>query len=640
MHHDAVAGETRLARSTTTFGGFLSASMALYMVCILASPAAAQLRVVSYNIAHLLGDDVALQAVLEAIHADDKPGFAVPISVIMFQEVQNANLPALQSIITATAPPGVTYLAATYTNNNEDGSAGAQAMFYRSDLLTEQVAAHADIYTQASRNADRWLLKLNGYTSLQAWFYVYSSHLKSDTGGANEQLRLQGVQAIRSNAASLGGNAHIIYAGDQNFYNNTEPGYLHYLSGGFGQAIDPLGAGSWAGGSQANNLKHTQSPLLTPANGLAGGGMDDRFDFQLITAAFNDSNGLSMIPGTYRSFGNDGLHLDQAINNGNNFYYPADLPRSNALSDILIAATDHIPVIVDFQIPAVMNATMDADVGRVIEGADLEVPVQVTNAAGVDFVIGADELVYSATASGALSGVSNDTVLALGDVSEPAFALDTTMVGVRNGSVQLTSASQGVQNSSILLNTTGIVVRHANASFDSRSDIDQLSIPLEIESGTGTHIINVDIHNLGFNADQALLDVDSVSPVTPPFAFISGLTGGIGAVPAMLSLSFDSDGLADGRYNINVTIETSDEDLPGAASANLLLSITVNVGTVAPCPADIDGSGAVNIDDLLVVINAWGNAGTPGTVTGDVDGNGVVNIDDLLAVISAWGACD
>lgn len=54
------------------------------------------------------------------------------------------------------------------------------------------------------------------------------------------------------------------------------------------------------------------------------------------------------------------------------------------------------------------------------------------------------------------------------------------------------------------------------------------------------------------------------------------------------------------------------------------------------CPADVTGDGFINIDDLLLVINSWGQgAGSPG----DVTGNGVVDIDDLLAVINAWGGC-
>lgn len=55
-----------------------------------------------------------------------------------------------------------------------------------------------------------------------------------------------------------------------------------------------------------------------------------------------------------------------------------------------------------------------------------------------------------------------------------------------------------------------------------------------------------------------------------------------------------------------------------------------------PCPADVDGSGDVGVDDLLQVLGDWGLTGaSPSDVNGDL----VVNVDDLLMVISAWGPC-
>jgi hypothetical protein len=53
-------------------------------------------------------------------------------------------------------------------------------------------------------------------------------------------------------------------------------------------------------------------------------------------------------------------------------------------------------------------------------------------------------------------------------------------------------------------------------------------------------------------------------------------------------------------------------------------------------PGDVNGDGLVNIDDLLAVINAWGQTGRPGSIAADVTDNGVVNIDDLLFVINNW----
>ena len=60
--------------------------------------------------------------------------------------------------------------------------------------------------------------------------------------------------------------------------------------------------------------------------------------------------------------------------------------------------------------------------------------------------------------------------------------------------------------------------------------------------------------------------------------------------------------------------------------------------TLAVCPNDINGSGAVNVDDLLQVINTWGPCPPPCPAdSAPPGGNGSVNVDDLLAVINAWG---
>jgi hypothetical protein len=66
----------------------------------------------------------------------------------------------------------------------------------------------------------------------------------------------------------------------------------------------------------------------------------------------------------------------------------------------------------------------------------------------------------------------------------------------------------------------------------------------------------------------------------------------------------------------------------------------VMITFVAPCPADTDGSGAVDVDDLIAVILGWGDCpAPPDPCDADIDGTGAVDVDDLIAVILAWGPC-
>jgi len=55
----------------------------------------------------------------------------------------------------------------------------------------------------------------------------------------------------------------------------------------------------------------------------------------------------------------------------------------------------------------------------------------------------------------------------------------------------------------------------------------------------------------------------------------------------------------------------------------------------APCPSDTDGSGTVDVSDILYIVGAWGSS----DAAADVNGDGIVNVSDVLEVVSAWGPC-
>ncbi len=62
----------------------------------------------------------------------------------------------------------------------------------------------------------------------------------------------------------------------------------------------------------------------------------------------------------------------------------------------------------------------------------------------------------------------------------------------------------------------------------------------------------------------------------------------------------------------------------------------IDVTSCVACSADLDGSGDVGFDDLLRVLDAWGNKGGPE----DLDGSGTVDFEDLLIVLNSWGPCE
>jgi hypothetical protein len=77
---------------------------------------------------------------------------------------------------------------------------------------------------------------------------------------------------------------------------------------------------------------------------------------------------------------------------------------------------------------------------------------------------------------------------------------------------------------------------------------------------------------------------------------------------------------------------TADTGVPDGV--NPIVDIGAYEFQVTPtCPADLNGDGVVDVDDLLIVLGAWG---TPG---GDVNGDTTTDVDDLLIVLGAWGPC-
>ncbi|MSR44795.1 MAG: hypothetical protein EXS15_05485 [Phycisphaerales bacterium] len=595
----------------------------------MALPASAQVRVLNYNYAHLGGDAASLQAVISAAHADNKTGWAKPVDILCFQEVTAATVGTLQDIVNGAAPAGATYARATWTtSSNEDAAAGAQCAFYRVQTISETTASHADIYTGAGRFGDRWLFRLNGYSSAAASFYVYSAHLKASPGFESD--RETGALALRSNSNAIGASVRAIYVGDFNIYVNTEPAYLAFLATGNGRGNDPFGSGTWAGSSNA--WKHTQSPRLTSGT-LVGGGMDDRFDFHLMTDQMIDAEGISFIPGTYRAFGNDGNHYNIAINTGANLYYPTERARSNALANALFAATDHIPVIVDYQVPAVMSASMGALPARVIQGAQVAAVVSVQNIASVLAASGSDELDYTVTGSVGLAGAASG-IAPLAPASATAnLTLSTGVAGVLNTQATVTTSSEGAQNTLIVVQGQCTVLSRARPSWQSASITATTSVPVTIAQGGAAVDVDLLVHNFGWTTLQSKLDGDYVAlPAGSAVSVVGALPQAIAGTAGTLRLRINPTGLPAGLTTVNGTLLTSDEDIPGEGDGTLSFSVAITVGGTSPRPGDINLDGAVNGLDLAMLLSQWAGSGSA-----DLNGSGGVDGADLSILLGNWG---
>jgi hypothetical protein len=468
---------------------------------------------------------------------------------------------------------------------------------------------------------------------------VYSSHLRAGTSAVEAAERLEGVLTIRADADALPRGTHIIYGGDYNFASSSEAAYQAFFAPGNGQAVDALGISSWAGA--ANAIKHSQSPRVDSTPELVGGGMDDRFDQQHASGELHDDNDLTLMPVdfAYRSLGNDGVHYNLAINDGNNFYYPGELARSNALADDLFDASDHVPIVVDYRRPALLEASMPGSFGTVIVGALASAPLTIANAAAAVIADGADVLDFAATTDGDLSGSSSGSIAPLDEPMVVPLIIETSTVGFASGSATVTSTS-AMAGGSLTLQTVGIVFRHANASFSSEADVDVLTLPVTIRAAMprGPQPIYVPVFNLGYDGLQATLDIDALAGLQPPFSLTSGLASGIALSPAVLVLMIDTTSLRAGLHQQSAILHVSDQDLPGAASTALVLTLQVLIESSEPIPADLDGDGDVDGIDLAQLLAAWGACpSAPTACPADLDDSGLVNGLDLAILLAAWG---
>ena len=210
-----------------------------------------------------------------------------------------------------------------------------QGLFYNSDkfsfISTSQIDGYPrPIYIFTLKHLD---------TGEQ--FVVYNLHLKASKGSENELARSDQVKELKNHISETNSNFYIV-AGDFNIYSTAESAYKDLFSiteSGKGNLHDLINVvGTYNDPSNANI--HTQSTRTSQFGGGSHGGLDDRFDFILFSDSLMYGDRIFVIDSTYKSFGNDGMHYNSALNVGPNQEVPMNI--ANSLHD----ASDHLPVFV------------------------------------------------------------------------------------------------------------------------------------------------------------------------------------------------------------------------------------------------------------------------------------------------------
>ncbi|MEO0529597.1 MAG: hypothetical protein AAF266_03365 [Planctomycetota bacterium] len=324
------------------------------IACVLTvAPAAAQLRIVTYNT--LDGATNNTRLVLEAIGDEVFGGIAKPIDILLLQE-QDEPFTTTQAFVNQLN--GI-YGAGTYQRGTiatgPSFSSLRQGVVYNTQtvtLLEETTVGDAGGSPRQPREALRTKFRPVGYDS-RSDFYIYNSHFKAGSGSSDFDRRTVEAEALREDADALGDDTHVIFAGDFNLRSSLDEAFQELVSPGAAQAFDPADfPGQWKNNFGARTV-HTHG----------GSDVDDRFDFQLPSLEWRDGEGLDLIDGSYRAFGNNGTTYNAPVNSASNTYplelvEGSDLTRSGTLNALRFAS-DHLPVIADYQLPSILSADFE-----------------------------------------------------------------------------------------------------------------------------------------------------------------------------------------------------------------------------------------------------------------------------------------
>ncbi len=170
------------------------------------------------------------------------------------------------------------------------------------------------------------------------------AHLKAGYGDDNEDKRHTMCHNIMNNINNSYRNCNVLIMGDFNLYTSEEAAYQtltnknSYPTTYFIDPVYPYGVGEWNSNPDYAEY-HTQS-VDRQGNGCrSGGGMDDRFDFIMMSEnIYGGADKVRYINGSYHAIGQDGNRFNQSVNAPENQDVPADV--ANALFN----NSDHLPV--------------------------------------------------------------------------------------------------------------------------------------------------------------------------------------------------------------------------------------------------------------------------------------------------------
>jgi len=323
-------------------------SLILLLIVILSATYAQNdtLRVMQYNLLNY--GNYTSYCTTTNNNTNDKNGYLRTILTAYYPDIftvcemgRNATLPneLLNNVLNIN---GLNYWMTSAGSNTGNNSSLTNCIFYNSTKLT--LAGHhtAQTYT---RDIDVYDFKFKNDDSGKLALTCVIAHLKAGTGSDNVNKRKIMAENTMNYLEANYREKNVLIMGDFNLYTSTEGAYQAftnqsaYPNSYFIDPLYPYGVGEWNNNGYYEDY-HTQSTHKdSDSDCHSSGGMDDRFDFILMSEnVYGGREGIRYIGNSYNALGNDGYHFNKSINN------PMNFAVSQEVADALFHNSDHIPV--------------------------------------------------------------------------------------------------------------------------------------------------------------------------------------------------------------------------------------------------------------------------------------------------------
>lgn len=233
-------------------------------------------------------------------------------------------------------------------SNTNNSSTLTNCVFYNSAKLTLTGHHTAQTYT---RDVDVYDFRFKNDDSGDMVLTCVVAHLKAGSSSSDQGGRKIMAENTMSYLETNYRDKNVLIMGDFNVYTSTEPAYqaftnqTAYPNSYFIDPLYPYGVGSWNNNGLYAEY-HTQSTHKDSDDSChSSGGMDDRFDFILMSEnIYGGREGIRYIGGSYNALGNDGRRFNKSINQ------PFNYAVSQEVADALFVNSDHIPVTMELAV--------------------------------------------------------------------------------------------------------------------------------------------------------------------------------------------------------------------------------------------------------------------------------------------------